>query len=187
MIEGFYLAFGFALITVLSREGTQKWAAQAAFFSGLKLTFSLTALTGLHMLSLRYLWGPAGRVDFSIASFLLLAFLIDEGMERVSKGPADRPKIRFFVRQSLLALIAFSIWIQGPGGAIGFLGFALPLASSFVEWLLEGFRARLRLSFVPRVLEGEPILLVLAALLFLAFGWFVNMEGWVTLDPGKTQ
>lgn len=179
MNHWFYLSFGFGLIfTWLRKEEAGGFGPQGIREIGAEV-FRLVAAVGilvpLHTLLTCLIWGPSGRDDLGRVSLLLWAFVIGEGMERpAGKGGG---KIRIPVSRSFLALAGFSLWIvEGPGRfptVERFLwGLGLPVGMGLAEWLLAGLRERVKLSNIPPLVAGAPILFWLAMLLLLAFCGF---------------
>ena len=173
MNEWFCLAFGFALLSILTREESRV-STRVIAASTVKLLAALALLVVIDTASRSFLWNPIRREGLASVTFFLWALLIDEGMSRIGRNKGEKVKIRFFVRRPLVALLGFSSWVLSHRDASLLWGLGLPLASGLAEWLLEGLRDRLRLASVPRVLEGGPILLWLSMLLWMAFGGFVN-------------
>ena len=175
----FYLSFGFGfLFSWLRKENPRGLGSQEIREIWLE-TFCLTAAVGtlvlLHGLLTFLIWGPSGRSDLGMVSLFLGAFLIDEGMGRLARRGRGKERIRIVASRSFLDLVGFSLWMVDEGGGSSpperFLwGLGLPLGMGLFEWLLAGLRERVKLSHLPPVLEGTPILFWLAMLLSLALG-----------------
>ena len=122
---------------------------------------TLTVLLALDTVLTVFLWNPLGRSDLRFVFVFLAALLLDRG----KASP-------FF-----LALLGFSFGTIGKGDLTSpterFLwGFSLVLGTALFKSLLEGLRERLKLSHLPKAMEGAPLLFWLAGLLFLAFWGF---------------
>jgi len=170
-----YLTLGFAVFFVLFRKEGPAREKEIWVFS-LRLLVALAGLVTLTGFLRILLWIPSGRRDFELLSLFFWAFLVDRIMNRARNRRQEKGTVRIALSRFSLALFGFSFWtLEGAatGGLPVFLqGISLPLATGFFEWLLEGLRARLRLSNVPSALEGAPIFFLLTGLLALALHGF---------------
>lgn len=172
MIGFFYLAFGFALLALLQR-GERRRPAREIFEFSLALSLAFALLLAFDFLFTTYLWGPTGLGDLRLPSLFLWAFLVDQARERWIRKTKEKGEARLFLSRFFLTSSGFTLWVleaqkTHPAAGVYLWGWALIPAAALVEWLLDGLRERLRLSWVPRPFEGIPILLILAAILFLA-------------------
>lgn len=167
MREWFYLASGFALLSLICRGERRDPGALGVH--SFRLWVGMALLLAVDF-ALNSLWEPAGHRDFRFLSLFLLALLLDEGTRRIFKGGREGSAIPLVVSPSGAALLAFSLWtIEGGPAAERYLwGLLLPIASGVFEWLLVGLRERARLSNVPQALAGLPLIFWLAMLLSLA-------------------
>lgn len=177
MIEWFYLAFGFALLSVAN--ATDSRGSHRSFCETAKKSFSLlialAILLEIDKLAADNLWIPAGRESFRWASLFLTALLAQEALVRlnVNKIKGDSPLMGtvpfYFIpaERNFFPLLGFSFW-TAANGHYG-LGLLLPVASGLFEWLLGGLWQRLELSNPPKLFEGAPLLFWLTALLSLVF------------------
>lgn len=173
MINWFYLSFGFALLH-LFQKGERQPKGKSILILSLELSLAVTLLATLDSLSNHFLWKPVGRGDLRLISLFLGAFLVDQMMNRSFKREPEKGVIPLAISESFLALFSFAFWMVGNEHALSFkerfLGACgLPLGMGGFRWLLVGLKEKLRLSDVPKGLEGAPILFWLAMLLFLAF------------------
>ena len=174
-----YLSLGFGLLFTWLRKGnSQEFSLQAIREIWLE-AFGLALAVGILVLVTSLLnfllWRPSGRDDLGLISLFFWALLIDEGIGRLTGRGEGKEKIRIVAHRSFLALVGFSLWVvEGKEGFLSptrFLwGLGLPLGMGVFQWLLVGLRERVKLSNLPSVLEGAPILFWLAMLLSLAFG-----------------
>ena len=180
MKEWFYLTFGFALFFILLRGEQREDLKTRVKFSFL-LFLALSVLAVIDQLGNLYLWRPLGRQDFRLGTLFLWAILVDQGIihrlgQRRDKKRRAQKEIPLAVNPTLVALLAFSLWMM-KGGSRLMLGLTLPLGTALFEWLLEGLRDRLRLANLPRAFEEKPILFWLAMLLVVAFSWLEILAG----------
>lgn len=166
MNEMIYLSFGFALFFILLRGEEGEVTPRDLVIRSLRLTAGVGILVLVDSQFSRSLWEPLGRSDLRFLSLLFWALVIDEALNRI-RGRREKRTVRLLVPPTSLALFGFALAAIGKTK----LTLALPLASGLVEWLLLGLKERIRLSNLPRALEGTPILFWLAALLALSFGW----------------
>ena len=155
MIEGFYLALGLAVFSIL---GAKKRAnkTKALWLSSLELLLALASVLGMDWLLNTFLWQPAGRNEFRMISVLLLIFLMGEADEQI-----------------FVPLAGFSIWMMTHEKTLSLpvwlvAGSAFPFATGILRILLESFSKRLQLADVPSVFQGMPMVFWLASLVALA-------------------
>ena len=181
MTEWLYLASGFGLLlTLLQKESRPGDSAPLGTFS-LQLLAALAVLVMIDTFTTLYLWRPLGRNDLRFISLFLWGVVADEGAMRLGKRGERRGRPELVVNPSLLALLAISFWIVSKEGVFPYririlAGFSLVPAAALFEWLLTGLQRRLKLSLVPKALEGLPILFWTAMILSLAFLGFSGLH-----------
>ncbi|GEM_PF-2440235 len=181
MTAWFYLTFGFALFFILlgKEEGfkSRPWRRALELSLGLTLVLTIDRLTGY------LLWNPSGREDLRLISIFFWVLLINQWT--LWEKPKEKTRIEILPGPAFVALLGFSLWTVGKGAELSLgqqfiYGLSMPLGSAVIEWFLTGLRGRAKLSLIPAVLEGEPVLFWLAMLLFFAFAGF----RWLGISAG---
>ena len=168
----FYLAFGFALLSLL-QQGERRRSPRKIFEFSLELSLAFILLLALDLLLTTYVWNPTRLGEFRLPSLFLWALLVDQARTRWLRKTKENGEARLFLGRFFLTSVGFTLCALDaekklPLPQAYLWSWALIPASTLFEWLLKGLEERLRLSWIPKPFEGIPILFILAAILFLA-------------------